>query len=311
MTVVGHPPDGSAAPASQVGIARALDPPDAGRQDAAPGEVVALATSSRTPGQAGDGNVSLVVGAGTPLDHRRRLLAAVGSDLADGVAMEQVHGSQVTVVGRSDAGRGIADHAAAVPGSDALVTFEPDVALLVMTADCVPVLLYERGHGVAAVHAGRRGVGAGVVGAGVEALTDHPDRVTAVIGPAIGGCCYEVPAALAEDFAGSHPEAVATTTWGAASLDLPAAVAADLTRAGVKRIGQVAECTRCGSERWFSHRANPGLGRQGAVIVRRRDSRTLPQHVADLDVRRLERDASAGAVPLAAVSGAPFLDWPS
>ncbi len=222
------------------------------------------------------GNASLVVGAGG-VDGRRRVLGELGLAPQDAVFMEQVHGSEVARVGHDDRGRGATDWACAVPGVDALVTTDADVALVVLTGDCVPVVLLDPGKGIAAAHAGRRGVQAGVTRTTVAALTaatgSPPARIRALIGPAISGCCYELPPALAEEIAAAEPAARAVTSWGTPSLDLPAAVWAQLHAAGVERIARVHACTRCDSDRWFSHRAAcqiPGTpsGRNAAVICR-------------------------------------------
>jgi YfiH family protein len=202
----------------------------------------------------------------------------VGLEAADLVFMEQVHGPAVAVVGLSDAGRGLTDHARAVPGVDALVTTDPDVGLVVMVADCVPVLLAVAGRGVAAVHAGRAGVTAGVVGAAVAILAAEagaePRAVLAVIGPAVGPCCYEVPADLRREVVVAAPAAGGTTSWGTPSLDLPAAVVQQLVAAGAGAVRDIGGCTRCDTT-WFSHRATtappPGerpapAGRQAGVI---------------------------------------------
>ena len=217
---------------------------------------------------AADGNMSLTVGDADG-DARRRLGASLGVAPQDLVFMQQVHGSGVAVVGSGDRGRGLADHASGVPSVDALVTFDADVALAVLVADCVPVLLSDPGRAVAAVHAGCGGVEHGVVAATVAAIAPPaPARVQAVIGPAIGGCCYEVEPELAERVAADVPAARATTTWGTAALDLPAAVAAQLRSAGVSDVRQVGGCTRCDGRRWFSHRRAPGRGRQAGAVVR-------------------------------------------
>jgi YfiH family protein len=151
------------------------------------------------------------------------------------------------------------------------------VALVVLTADCVPVLLLDPGKGVAAAHAGRRGVQTNVTGAAVKALTEAtgspPVHFRALIGPAISGCCYEVPAALADEVANTEPVARAVTSWGTPSLNLPVAVQAQLYAAGVRRIARAHACTRCQPDRWFSYRAAcqlPGTppGRNAAVICR-------------------------------------------
>jgi YfiH family protein len=219
---------------------------------------------------AADGNVSLAVG--DPDDAARATLAAsVDADRADLVFMQQVHGGDVAVVGAEDRGRGVAAHGDGVPAVDALVTTAPGVALVVQVADCVPVLLADPGHAVAAVHAGRGGVVAGVVDAAVAAMAPAvPARVAAVIGPAIGGCCYEVEPELADRVAVDVPRARATTTWGTASLDLPAAVAAQLATLGIGDVSRVGGCTRCTDRQWYSHRREPGAGRQAGVIVRGR-----------------------------------------
>ncbi|QBI21830.1 laccase domain-containing protein [Egibacter rhizosphaerae] len=229
-----------------------------------------LAFSGRTSDVPGGGNVSLAVGNGRPAAARAALLASLGLDPGAAVFMEQVHGAGVAVVGRGDVGRGVIRHDQAVPGVDALVTLDTDVALVVQVADCVPVLLADPGRGVAAVHAGRRGIEAGVIDATLDALAPpEADRVAAVVGPAIGGCCYEVPASLADEIAGVVPAAVATTTWGTPALDLPAAARAQLAARGVTSVAGYGSCTRCESDRWFSHRVAPGEGRQAAAITRR------------------------------------------
>jgi YfiH family protein len=139
----------------------------------------------------------------------------------------------------------------------------------VLVADCVPVVLADPGRAVAVAHAGRGGVVAGVVGETVATMAPaDPARVEAVIGPAIGGCCYEVDAELAAAVAAEVPASRATTSWGTPALDLPAAVATQLRAAGLDRITRVGGCTRCAPSRWFSHRRAPGEGRQAGVVVR-------------------------------------------
>ncbi len=211
------------------------------------------------------------VGRAGNLSHRRPHVPAVlaadraavgagtGTDPDAWHLMVQVHGADVGVVDATT------PSGAELRGVDALVTDQPGRVLAVAAADCVPVLLASEG-GVAAVHAGRRGAAAGVVGAALAALPGAP--LAAAVGPAIGGCCYEVPAAMqAEVLAEVHPAAAATTTWGTPSLDLPAAVVAELAGAGVEAV-RVGGCTRC-EPGWFSHRADPAAGRHLGLVVRR------------------------------------------
>ena len=184
----------------------------------------------------------------------------------DGVhLMRQVHGVAVaTVDAATPAG-------AELDAVDAIVTAEVDRPLAVQVADCVPVLLASAA-GVAAVHVGRRGLSAGVVPAALATLATvgGAGATRAAIGPAIGGCCYEVDAATHDDVVAAHPAARATTRWGTPSLDLPRAVAVQLEGAGVTIVAGSPGCTRCDPrERWFSHRRDPRTGRQLGLIVRR------------------------------------------
>ena len=219
------------------------------------------------------------VGSAGSLSHRRPHrpadLAAARHEVAEltGCPMEawhlmhQVHGTEVA---------GIDEHTPVgmeLRGVDALVTGCAQRPLVVQVADCVPVLLAAP-HRVGAVHAGRLGVAGGIVGRTVQRLLDpgeEPGRVRAVIGPSIGGCCYEVPAALRDEVAATWPQAGASTRWGTPSLDLPATVEAQLREAGVAHVERLGICT-LEDERFFSHRRDPNAGRQVGIVTRQGDS---------------------------------------
>src|SRR5699024_9971527 len=143
-----------------------------------------------------------------------------------------------------------------IPGTaDGMVTTERGLGLMVSTADCVPLLLAAPGA-VGAVHAGRDGVRLNVTAAAVAALENVTGRpaedVIAIIGPAVGGCCYEVGGELYEQVVDVVGATAAQTTWGTPSLDLPAGVAAQLRTAGVGSVATAGGCTRCHTDRWFS-----------------------------------------------------------
>lgn len=175
--------------------------------------------------------------------------------------MDQVHGSTVAVVGRGGS--------AEPPKADALITAEPGVALVVLSADCVPVLLAGASGGpVAAVHAGRRGVEGGAVTATLAVLEQHGVRrgtVAAVIGPAVCGRCYEVPTRMRTAVATAWPGAASTTRAGTPALDLPAAVEAQLRQEGVGNVTRLAICT-VESPGLFSHRRDGVTGRIAGVV---------------------------------------------
>ncbi len=139
--------------------------------------------------------------------------------------------------------------------ADAAVTAMPGCTLAVRTADCAPVvLLGERTVGV--VHAGWRGLLAGVVEAAVAAMATLGDAPrTAHLGPCIRAGCYEFDGPeLADVIARFGSPVRGTTTWGTPAMDLPAAVHAALAEVGVTEVHDESGCTAC-DRRWYSHRA--------------------------------------------------------
>ncbi len=182
--------------------------------------------------------------------------------------IEQVHGREVVRVGRP---RGPFTPLGA---GDALVTTRPGVVLAIRVADCVPVLLSAPG-GVAAVHSGWRGTAAGVVAAAVERLVEETgaaaSEMVAAIGPHISGAAYRVGEEVVQALvAAGLTEARFCTRAepdGAPHVDLGAAVAEQLERAGVGAIERAGGCT-AQDPRFFSHRAEgAATGRQAAVIA--------------------------------------------
>jgi len=196
----------------------------------------------------------------------RRFAGQLGVHDLPIVRATQVHGDRVVVVedppapGETvDAGR-----------CDALVTRLADVALVVQTADCVPVLLSAPGA-VAVAHAGWRGSAANVAGAAAQALlarTSERFAARAWLGPSIGPCCYEV----GEEVAARFPERFTQTlNDGKFLLDLPAVVRAQLEAAGIPAgsISAHSGCTMCGGDRFASWRRDrENAGRMIALIAR-------------------------------------------
>jgi len=139
----------------------------------------------------------------------------------------------------------------------------------VVVADCVPVLLADPVAGVvAAVHAGRRGLVAGVVQATLEAMVGRgaaTHRIRAAVGPAIAGTSYEVPADLRDEVARVVPATWSTTSWGTPALDLPAGVRAILEQSGVRQVSVSTRDTYTDDE-LFSFRRSPVTGRFGGVV---------------------------------------------
>ncbi|MFJ3230295.1 peptidoglycan editing factor PgeF [Streptomyces sp. NPDC086787] len=194
-----------------------------------------------------------------------RELAAgeLGIDPGMVVWMRQVHGADVAVV---DGPWGSAEE---IPPVDAVVTARRGLALAVLTADCVPVLLADPVAGVvAAAHAGRPGMVAGVVPAAVHAMTGlgaEPSRIAARIGPAVCGRCYEVPEAMRAEVAEVEPAAYAETSWGTPAVDVSAGVHAQLERLGVRDRAQSPVCT-LESNDYFSYRRDRATGRLAGYV---------------------------------------------
>ncbi|MFG2886115.1 peptidoglycan editing factor PgeF [Streptomyces sp. NPDC048297] len=194
--------------------------------------------------------------------NRELAATSLGVDPARVVWMNQVHGADVAVV---DAPWGERP----VPQVDAIVTARRGLALAVLTADCVPVLLADPVAGVvAAAHAGRPGMVAGVVPAAVRAMSElgaEPARIVARTGPAVCGRCYEVPERMRADVAAAEPAAHAETSWGTPAVDVGAGVHAQLDRLGVRDRAQSPVCT-LESDDHFSYRRDRTTGRLASYV---------------------------------------------
>jgi YfiH family protein len=190
------------------------------------------------------GPVSVVFTGRGPAGERGEVLRRIAPE-APGVAWaKQIHSATVL--------------AAQEPGlqgeGDAVVTSRDGLALCVVTADCVPILLAGPG-GLAAVHAGWRGIASGIVGVTLSGLDGPAKAWTAWVGPAIGSCCYEVGPEVAEQvLAQSDPAVARPGPAGKPHLDLHAAVRHQLAAAGVGEVVCVPECTRCEDGKLWSYR---------------------------------------------------------
>jgi polyphenol oxidase len=192
--------------------------------------------------------------------NRARVARELGVDEDRLVWMKQVHGTGVAIV---DGPR------EPVADTDALVTATRGLVLAVLVADCVPILLADHDTGVvAAVHAGREGVRQGVLPAALSAMASlgaKARHVTALLGPAVCGACYEVPEEMQADVARVAPAAAVGTRTGTPGLDLRAGLAELLTRAGVREVVHDPRCT-VEDPSLFSHRRDGVTGRQAGLV---------------------------------------------
>ncbi|WET77498.1 peptidoglycan editing factor PgeF [Amycolatopsis sp. QT-25] len=198
--------------------------------------------------------------AGDVYANRKRLATELGLTEDRLAWMEQVHGRTATVVDGSET--------SAAEATDALVTAEPGLALVVLVADCVPLMLADVEAGVvAAVHAGRVGARVGVVPAAIEAMRGlgaEPARIEGLLGPAICGDCYEVPADMAADVEKHVPGSACKTRKGTPGLDLRAGLWRQLADLGVGKIGVDPRCTN-EDKTLFSFRRDGTTGRIAGI----------------------------------------------
>jgi purine-nucleoside/S-methyl-5'-thioadenosine phosphorylase / adenosine deaminase len=190
----------------------------------------------------------------TRADENRRIACAeIGADVAKLALTFQVHSTRV--LRAKPAMRG--EHA------DGLWTDEPGLPILAMSADCLPIALVRADgtkRAVAVLHAGWRGLLAGIVAAGRDALGGG--ELQAAIGPAIGPCCYEV----GEEVAAPYRERFGDDVVHEGRLDLWTSAERALRAAGVERVHRFDRCTACEPETFFSHRRDAGrTGRQGVI----------------------------------------------
>ena len=214
-------------------------------------------------------------------ENRRRLCAAVGADPTCATMARQQHGA---VVSRAEPRGIVTPGDTAFPECDGLWSDLPGQAMLLLTADCLPIAIvrtaWDGGSpahpALVLLHAGWRGLLAGIVEGGVQALRAAPGAdlgarnygsiartpLRAVIGPAIGPCCYEV----GDDVAGRFRSAFGADVLHGRRLDLPAVAEAALRAVGVAEVDRLDRCTSCSPDRFFSHRRDAGLtGRQGVI----------------------------------------------
>ena len=203
----------------------------------------------------------------------RILARELGFQPEDLVTPRQIHSDIVLQVGRADREKHL------IPGGsregDALITNEPGVALVVFTADCTPILLWDPVTGaVGAVHAGWRGTASGILLKTVRAMEKaygvRPENLHAAIGPNIGECCFETDADVPQALMAALGDSVLpyiSQKGEKYHIDLKQVNALWLKLAGVRCITLSDHCTACRPDLYWSHR-KVGLNRgsQGAII---------------------------------------------
>ena len=224
-------------------------------------------------------SLNLGVGRGDTMENvqenYRRFCAVLGMDDRRAVLSKQIHEDVVRHVTEEDAGKGLyrdRDYSSV----DGMVTDVPHLPLVVFSADCNVILLYDPvGRAIGACHAGWRGTALGIAKKTAQEMVRlfgcNPANIRAAIGPAIGQCCFEtdedVPAALREAL-GAEAEPYITWNGTKYHIDLKAVNALWLRKAGVERIDICDHCTACRPDLYWSHRKmGNARGAQIAMIA--------------------------------------------
>jgi YfiH family protein len=203
------------------------------------------------------------------------LCSALGIDPAGFVFTRQVHGTDIRLASKKD----MLPVLSPVPyEADGLITAEKDVPLVIFSADCVPILLYDPvGCAIGAVHAGWRGTVRDIAGKSIEKMVrelgSDPSDIRAAIGPCISVCCYETGGDVAgavNRTLGSEASGYVIPRGKKYQTDLKGINSLLLTRAGLKpeNIAVSPECTSCSCGKYWSHRVTRGKrGSQASIIV--------------------------------------------
>jgi YfiH family protein len=231
-------------------------------------------------------NLGLHVGdhRGTVVSNRKRLGERIDFSVANWVCGEQVHGSNIVKVGKEHSGKGVLNYESSLPNVDGFYTCETDLLLTACYADCVPLYFFAPNHGVIGIaHAGWKGtvegIGPSMIKKWIEEERISPGEIFAVIGPAIGLCCYEVDdrviAKVVQQLQpdSKYPHPYIKTGANSYQLDLNELNRQLLVDAGVKdeHIERSGFCTSCRTDLFFSHRKENGkTGRMISFIGRKK-----------------------------------------
>ncbi len=205
------------------------------------------------------------------LENRRVLAKSLDLDLRVLTFAHQVHADNVTLIDKSLVGAGNGLSPLVLPETDGLITGLEDVGLVVLSADCLPIILIDPLKKIcAAVHAGWRGTLKRIAAKTVADMMRQgavASRIKAFLGPAIGECCMEVASDLFEQFSTAFDLGPVTEK---PHLNLPGINETILIGAGLlpQNIENMKLCTSCRPDLFFSWRRDGQTGRQGAIVIR-------------------------------------------
>ncbi|MFA9374705.1 MAG: peptidoglycan editing factor PgeF, partial [Poseidonibacter sp.] len=191
--------------------------------------------------------------------NRKKLALKHNYNYKDLISMNQTHGNNVVIVDKNST--------KIIDDCDGIITNEKDLPLMVMVADCIPILLHdEKNDVIAAIHAGRNSTFLKIVEITVQKMIHNFDtkaeNIRAVFGPSIQKCCYEVSTELANITEKSFGKEFVNGR----NIDLQGINKSILVQNGVKNIKILNNCTKCSSSEHFSYRKDHKTGRFAGII---------------------------------------------
>jgi YfiH family protein len=207
------------------------------------------------------------------VSHNRKSLAnLLRYEATQLVAAQQVHGARIQIVDANSCGSGALDWDSALPETDALIVTEPNVPVIILVADCAPLLLVDKKHRVlAVVHAGWRGAVSRIASQTVDTMHrtfgSKPQQIRVGIGPCLCADCFEVGDEVTSAARAMEPASI-VSGHSKPHVDLRMLLRSDLQSAGVlaSNIETMLHCPRCDTQTFFSHRGEQGTtGRFGLV----------------------------------------------
>ena len=204
------------------------------------------------------------------LENRKKFLSSIGIDYRNLICAKQVHGKNVEYVKEENRGNGALNYESSIADTDGFITDKKGVPVAILTADCLPVFIYDpKLPAVALLHAGWRSTEKNIAAEGVSALEERfgslPQRLFVGFGPSIGSCCFEV----GKNFKSNFPFGV-VTMGGRNFMDIALINRQQLTNCGVKEenIFDPGFCTFSNNQDYFSFRKEADTcGRLISVIM--------------------------------------------
>ncbi len=211
------------------------------------------------------------------IENRKLVAEALNFPVESMIFSRQTHSDHIAIISAEDKGKGVFYKPTAIQDNDGYVVSESNICPVVMTADCVPVFLYDPTERIASVvHSGWRGTVQHISSKAVEIMISKgtkPQNIVAAIGPSAGSCCYEVGAEVLEQFInayGNEAYRFFSSAKQPFTVNLWDAIRTSLLQSGLKNsnIAQTDLCSMCNQHMLFSSRNNNRVtGRMASGIM--------------------------------------------